>query len=185
MKQSLERICVLVLALTLSLGIAGCGKKPPQGTETTGGNTAATSAATLPEDSKATEPEKETEPGRVTVPTSEPDSTKPSAAERPTVPPAPAEVQKTEPQPTQHTHSYFLSRIVSARCVEGGYTVYACGCGDAYQDAFTPALGHDWGDWSVTKDATYSEEGEEARTCSVCGQTETRATATLEAPAQD
>lgn len=185
MKRDLQKICALVLALTLSLGIAGCGKKPPEETETTGGNTAAASAATLPEDGKATEPGKETKPGKVTAPTGEPDSTRPSAAERPTVPPAPAEVQKTEPQPAQHTHSYYLSRIVSARCEEGGYTVYACDCGDAYQDEFTPALGHSWGEWSVTKDATYSEEGEETRTCSVCGQTETRATAMLEAPAQD
>ena len=38
-----------------------------------------------------------------------------------------------------------------------------------------PALGHDWGEWVVTKDATEDEEGEETRTCTRCGATEVRA----------
>ena len=192
MKHDFVKIFALVLALVLALGVAGCARKTPEGT------TGATGAAVLPENGKATEPGKETTPGKATAPTGEQDSTKPgaadstkpgaadstkpSAAERPTVPPAPAEVQTAEPQ---HTHSYKLSRIVSARCTEGGYTVYACSCGEAYQDDYTPALGHSWGDWSVTRDATYSEGGEETRTCSVCGTSETRATAKLEAPALD
>ncbi len=36
-----------------------------------------------------------------------------------------------------------------------------------------PALGHEWGEWKVTKPATETEEGEEARTCARCGETET------------
>jgi uncharacterized protein YjdB len=36
------------------------------------------------------------------------------------------------------------------------------------------ALGHDWGDWVVTKPATQTEEGVETRTCSRCKETETR-----------
>ncbi len=38
-----------------------------------------------------------------------------------------------------------------------------------------PALGHEWGDWKVTKPATDTEEGIEERTCARCGATETRA----------
>lgn len=38
-----------------------------------------------------------------------------------------------------------------------------------------PALGHDWGEWVVTKPATETEEGIETRTCARCGKTETRA----------
>lgn len=37
-----------------------------------------------------------------------------------------------------------------------------------------PALGHKWGEWTVTKKATETEEGEETRICSVCGEKETR-----------
>jgi len=36
-----------------------------------------------------------------------------------------------------------------------------------------PALGHKWGEWTVTIPATYLQEGEEIRTCNECGTTET------------
>lgn len=38
-----------------------------------------------------------------------------------------------------------------------------------------PALGHDWGDWVVTKEATDSEAGEKAHTCKRCEKVETEA----------
>lgn len=37
-----------------------------------------------------------------------------------------------------------------------------------------PALGHDFGEWKVTKEPTTTAEGEETRTCSRCGEKETR-----------
>lgn len=37
------------------------------------------------------------------------------------------------------------------------------------------ALGHEWGEWAVTREATGDSDGEESRTCSRCGKTETRA----------
>ena len=37
-----------------------------------------------------------------------------------------------------------------------------------------PATGHDWGEWKDTKAATTQAEGEQTRTCSACGITETR-----------
>ena len=42
-------------------------------------------------------------------------------------------------------------------------------------DQDVPALGHEWGEWVVTKPATETEEGQETRTCARCGETETRA----------
>ena len=36
------------------------------------------------------------------------------------------------------------------------------------------AAGHTWGDWKTTREATCARVGEETRTCSVCGKTETR-----------
>ncbi|MGN1306788.1 MAG: S8 family serine peptidase [Faecousia sp.] len=41
-------------------------------------------------------------------------------------------------------------------------------------DATVVELGHGWGEWTVTKQATCTEAGEEARICAVCGETETR-----------
>ncbi|MDR0438262.1 MAG: S8 family serine peptidase [Bacteroidales bacterium] len=37
------------------------------------------------------------------------------------------------------------------------------------------ALGHSWGEWIVTIPPTETEEGEETRTCAICGETETQA----------
>ena len=36
------------------------------------------------------------------------------------------------------------------------------------------AAGHSWSEWTVIKEATETTEGEEARMCSVCGETETK-----------
>ena len=38
-----------------------------------------------------------------------------------------------------------------------------------------PATGHDFGEWTVTKEATCEAEGEESRSCSKCDAKETRA----------
>lgn len=65
-------------------------------------------------------------------------------------------------------------------CVDAGRTIYTAWFGNV---AFMPQtkvvgtdpLGHVWGDWTVTKPATETEEGEETRTCGRCGVTETRA----------
>lgn len=65
-------------------------------------------------------------------------------------------------------------------CVDAGRTIYTAWFGNV---AFMPQtkvvgtdpLGHVWGDWTVTKPATETEEGEETRTCGRCGMTETRA----------
>lgn len=82
---------------------------------------------------------------------------------------------------TTHTHTYTI-KVVDATCTEQGYTLHTCTAGDdSYKDAYTDALGHNWGDWETTKEATTSAEGEQTRTCSRCGATETQAIAKLEA----
>ena len=43
-----------------------------------------------------------------------------------------------------------------------------------YRDVILSAPGHDWSEWTETKPATVYEEGEESRTCSRCGETETQ-----------
>lgn len=55
------------------------------------------------------------------------------------------------PAKSEHVHSY-QSSVTHPTCTEDGITVYSCACGDAYQTS-QPALGHDWGDWTVSKAA--------------------------------
>ena len=62
-------------------------------------------------------------------------------------------------------------------CTETGLTDgYKCSvCGEVFiKQQEIPALGHSFGQWSVTKAATCTENGEEIRACDACGHTETR-----------
>ena len=55
--------------------------------------------------------------------------------------------------------------VTAPTCTEQGYTTYTCNrCGDSYVDNYTEALGHDWGEWTITKEVT-EEDGEETRVC--------------------
>ncbi len=67
----------------------------------------------------------------------------------------------SKPTPSDHSHSY-TETVTAPTCTEGGYTTHICQCGETYQDAETPALGHTW------QEATL----ESPKTCSVCGTTE-------------
>lgn len=70
-------------------------------------------------------------------------------------------------------HDY-QSAVTVPTCTEQGYTTHTCSrCGASYRDSETAALGHDWGQWEVTKPATETEDGSQTRTCQRCGVTET------------
>ena len=54
----------------------------------------------------------------------------------------------------------------------------------SYKDSYTEALGHSYGDWVTTREATTEEEGLQTRTCSRCGGTETRSIEKLPQPTE-
>lgn len=43
---------------------------------------------------------------------------------------------------TSHSHNYNI-KVISPTCLEQGYTLYTCICGDSYQDNYIEALGHE------------------------------------------
>ena len=97
-------------------------------------------------------------------------------------------------------HDY-KSVVTAPTCEERGYTTYTCAnCGDSYKSDYASALGHNYGAWTdtgdkhervcsrdgkketadhsygawtVTKPANEQEEGEQTRTCTVCGHQNT------------
>lgn len=187
---------ILVIAMVLSV-FTGCSATAA-GAETSSPTSVATTApkettaavteqGTAPDTTETTVQE-ETAPPETDTPVSDPSVT--------TAPPE-TEPQETEPavttQPTQttareteppttteateppHEHSYSIADTVAPACTSDGYTVYQCSCGSKYTDNETSATGHCWSDWSVTREATASAEGEQARTCTACGATETAA----------
>ena len=68
----------------------------------------------------------------------------------------------------------------AATCGEDGvsHVIVTCSvCGRVEHQTITiPATGvHAYGDWTVTKQPTATQDGEESRTCSICGKVDTRA----------
>lgn len=133
-----------------------------------GGSDGSTLAATA----QATDP-KPTEP-QPTEPQSKHTESQPTQTQ-----PKPTEPKPTEPAPALHTHSY-TKTVIAPACAEQGYTVYQCACGNSYKDDYTSAKGHAWGDWVTTKEASITAEGEQSRSCSVCGVRETKVIPKLE-----
>lgn len=83
-----------------------------------------------------------------------------------------------------HKHQY-TQLIISPTCTAEGYTIYKCTCGDSYNSDKVAATGHEWNDWTVTKEATTESEGVKARTCKHCEATETEAIPKKEAETID
>lgn len=73
--------------------------------------------------------------------------------------------------PDDHKHEY-VSTVKEPTCTEKGYTLYTCSCGDSYMEDIVDALGHEFGEWDVVKEATVKEKGLKVRKCSRCGEVE-------------
>ena len=64
-------------------------------------------------------------------------------------------------------HAY-VPTITPPTCSEQGYTTYTCYCGNSYVADYTDAAGHQWMEWYDVA------PGKEERSCSACGETESR-----------
>ena len=66
-------------------------------------------------------------------------------------------------------------------CTEDGYVAHTCvRCKASFIMDTIPAGGHEWGDWEIVKDPTYTEEGAERRYCVHCTVYEERILPKLE-----
>ena len=69
----------------------------------------------------------------------------------------------------------WMPRPRDAWCEWSGGMVYVCRyCGKEAFEETTPALGHNWSEWMVTKKATCTSKGSKTRTCSRCNKVETQ-----------
>ena len=69
----------------------------------------------------------------------------------------------------------WVPRPRDAWCEWSGGMVYVCRyCGKEAFEETTPALGHNWSEWTVTKKATCTSKGSKTRTCSRCNKVETQ-----------
>ena len=74
--------------------------------------------------------------------------------------------------PTGHTYE---TVVTAPTCTEQGYTTHTCHCGESYVDTYVDALGHSYGEWTVTKQETCTEDGEQTCECATCGDVKTEA----------
>ncbi|MBQ9880887.1 MAG: leucine-rich repeat protein [Clostridia bacterium] len=89
---------------------------------------------------------------------------------------------ETETRASEALGHDYAAVVTAPTCEARGYTTHTCSrCSDSYVDSYTDALGHDWGNWTVTTPATCTEGGEESRSCKRdgCNETETRAIVAL------
>ena len=76
---------------------------------------------------------------------------------------------------TGHVHT-FNHITVPSTCKVAGMEYDICSeCGETFDEKTLLLAAHTWGEWTVVKEATTTAEGQEKRTCSVCGEVETRA----------
>ena len=71
-----------------------------------------------------------------------------------------------------HEHEY-TETVYLPSCLEEGYVLKTCPCGDETKTDVAKAKGHIFGDWSIEKAPTTEEEGMEFRLCEECGIKET------------
>ncbi|MBQ4565844.1 MAG: leucine-rich repeat protein, partial [Oscillospiraceae bacterium] len=72
--------------------------------------------------------------------------------------------------PTGHSYT---ETVVPPTCLEQGYTVHRCACGKEYTDSFVAALGHEWGEGTITIEPGCETEGEKVSPCVRCEATNT------------
>lgn len=66
-----------------------------------------------------------------------------------------------------HTHSYDIV-VIEPTCTEPGYILHTCICGDDYETAGDPALGHSFVDYQSNHDATCTSDGTKTACCIRC-----------------
>ena len=77
-------------------------------------------------------------------------------------------------KPCSHKNTE-IRNAKAATCTEPGYTgdTYCKDCNEKISDGeISLALGHDWGEWTVTTSPTCTEKGEKTRTCTRCHETD-------------
>ena len=78
----------------------------------------------------------------------------------------------------KHVHNYVSTVTKKATCVEEGEITYTCTATNGTCDKKTytevvPKTAHTYGEWTVVKEATETEEGLKSHSCTVCGAKET------------
>lgn len=76
---------------------------------------------------------------------------------------------------TDCNHTWDEGKVIrSASCTTAGLKLYTCTCGETKEEQIPPMGSHSYGKWTVTAQATTDRQGEETRSCVICGHKESR-----------
>lgn len=82
---------------------------------------------------------------------------------------------------SEHTHTLtFVPAVAATSTQHGNIAYYKCdGCEKMFSDQngtteITNVIEHNWGQWTITKNATANEAGSQERVCTICGEKETK-----------
>jgi len=85
-----------------------------------------------------------------------------------------------EYQSIPKTPHKYKETLAKPTCTKPGKKIFTCvACGHTYTKKGAPALGHDWGPWTMVKKPAVGREGLKERTCSRCGLKQERSVAAL------
>ena len=89
-----------------------------------------------------------------------------------------------EPSSEEPVHEHTFgdwTETTAPTCTKTGEATRVCDCGET-ETKVIDSLGHNLGDWTIVREATYDEEGLERRECSRCDYNEERAIESPERP---
>ena len=80
------------------------------------------------------------------------------------------EISNNEPidDTDEHKHSY-VETVIAPTCVDEGYTLHVCSCGDEYVDTVVSTAKHSYNSGETVQKATCTENGKIVYTCKNCG----------------
>lgn len=173
----MRSVLAVLLALMMLVVFAACGEPK----ETTQPDTTEPDVTepdvTTPEETEPeeTDPE-ETDPEVTTPEETLPDETLPDETLPDETEPEETQPEVTTPEDTTkpadpnepHKHVYYTTGGV-ATCTQDGTILYACACGDMYEEKGAPAYGHTWILLNTVQPATCTSAGVGDYRCAYCG----------------
>lgn len=71
-----------------------------------------------------------------------------------------------------HTHVFNIINVIEPTCLDGGYTLYQCDCGESKKDDYTDKIDHQFSEWDVIIEESDFDPGLKQRKCKYCSKTE-------------
>ena len=153
----MKKIFTLLMVVVMVLSMVACGNSPKPSQEKP--------IKTSSEELTSSETVSEETPTNVVPNEDKQDDKKTSSSKKETT--SSKKQTSSTTSSSSHKHTY-KQTVVAPTCTAAGYTLNTCACGESYKDNQKSKLGHSYGAWGVTKEATATSTGLKERKCTRC-----------------